>query len=144
MKSFRAFVLALSLVFAASSCAAVVASLPKVIAVVTDASLILDQIAGFVNGVFQVKPNAELQKKFEIALARTRSALQAANRIASGSENLTQSQINEAFADFRAAYQDLLALAGPLGVQTGNGDKAAAPGPTGASLQVPEPLALSL
>jgi hypothetical protein len=139
MKSLRAFVLGLALVFTVGSCAAVVASLPKVIAVVTDASLILNQIDSFVNGVFAVKPDAELQKKYAVVMAATRKALAAANRIATGSQDLTQSQINDAFAEFRAAYQDLLALVGPLGVTTGNGDKAA-PG----TLQVPEPLALSL
>jgi hypothetical protein len=139
MKSLRAFVLALSLVVAASSCAAVVASLPKVIAVVTDASLILNQIDSFVNGVFTVKPDAELQKKYAQAMEVARKALAAANRIAAGSEHLTQQQVAEAFADFRVAYQDLLALVGPLGVSTGNGDKAA-PG----MLNVPEPLALKL
>jgi hypothetical protein len=148
MKSLRGFVLGLALVFSVSSCAAVVASLPKVIAVVTDASLILDQINTFVNGVFAAadaagKPETDLQKKFNEAITKARSALAAANRTAAGAENLSQSQIAEAFADFRAAYQDLLALVGPLGVSTGNGngDKAASSGP---SLQVPEPLALTL
>jgi len=141
MKSFRALVLALALVFTVGSCAAVVASLPKVIAIVSDASLILDAIDGFVSNVFKAKPDPELEKKVDTAIAKARLALAAANRTATGAENLSQSQLTEAFSDFRVAYQDVLALVGPLGVTTGNGPGnglKAAPG----TLQVPEPLAL--
>lgn len=139
MKSFRAFVLALALVFSVGSCAAVVSALPKIVSIVSDASLIVDAIQSFTAAEFKSHPNADLEKKVDQAIAKARLALAAANRIASGSENLSQAQINEAFAEFRSAYQDLTSLVGPLGVSTGSGLKAA-PG----TLIVPEPLALKL
>lgn len=159
MKSLRATALALVLVFSVGSCATVASTLPKVMSVVSDAALIVEQIDSFSAAVFKAVPNADLEKKVEQAINIARKALATANRTASGAENLSQSQLAAAFDDFRIAYQNLLALVGPLGVTTGSG----AGGALGASgcgsgsagdgglcaiagerLQVPEPLALSL
>ena len=122
-------------------CAAVAPYLPAVIAAVTDGGLVVDTIDRFVDRYFETRPNAELQKKIDVAIARTRSALDAALRIASGAQDLNQAKIDEAFAEFRRAYQDLLALTGPLGVMSGSGGRLQAR-PDG--LLVPEPMALTL
>lgn len=125
----------------APGCAAVAPYLPTVIAAVTDGGLVIDTIDKFVDRYFEARPNAELQKKVDIAVARTRSALDAALRIASGAQDLNQAKVDEAFLEFRLAYQDLLALVGPLGVMAGGGGKLQArPG----GLVVPEPMALTL
>jgi hypothetical protein len=132
------FALSLSV---ATGCAAVAPYLPTVIAAVTDGALVIDTIDKFVDRYFESRPNADLQKKVDIAVARTRSALDAALRIASGAQHLNQAKVDEAFAEFRLAYQDLLALTGPLGVMAGGGGKLQArPG----GLLVPEPMALAL
>ncbi len=141
-RSLRGLVLALALVVGAASvpsCAAVVSALPTVRAVLVDALLILDQIDSFTDGVFAVRPNAELHAKIEIAISKTKLALATANRLASGSEKASQAQLSAAFEDFRVAYQNLIGLVGPLGVTTGDALRAVPGG-----LQVPEPLALSL
>lgn len=134
----RSVLLAAALVVPVS-CAAVVQYLPTVIAVVQDALIVIDQIKMFTDGVFVVKPNPDLQHKIDQAIARTKVALDAALRVANGTDKLTKEQADAAFADFKVAYQDLIALVAPLGVKTGD-HLAAAPG----TLTVPTPLALKL
>ena len=126
---------------AAPSCATIAPFLPTVIAAVTDGALVVDTIDRFVDRYFETRPNPDLQKKIDVATARVRSALDAALRIASGAQHLNQAKVDEAFAEFRLAYQDLLALVGPLGVTTSNaGQLRATPG----GLMVPEPMAMRL
>lgn len=126
---------------AGSGCATIAPFLPTVIAAVTDGSLVIDTIDKFVDRYFESRPNPDLQKKVDIAVARTRSALDAALRIASGAQDMNQAKVDEAFLEFRLAYQDLLALVGPLGVMAGGGGKLQArPG----GLLVPEPMAMTL
>jgi hypothetical protein len=139
MKLARVALLFAALSVPVASCAAVVAALPTVSAVVIDAMLVVDTIAQFVDGVFKVKPDPELQAKIGKAIARTKIALDAALRIAQGTDKLTKEQLDGAFADFRVAYADLIALVGPLGVTTGEGLHARPGG-----LTVPTPLALKL
>lgn len=136
MKRIRTLLLAVALTTSITSCAAVVSYLPTVVSVVTDALIVVDQIKTFVDGVHAVKPDVDLAKVYA-AISRTKVALDAALRATNGVDKLTKEQADAAFADFRVAYQDLIALVGPLGVTTGNGLKAA-PG----SLQVPTPMAL--
>jgi hypothetical protein len=102
--------------------------------------MVLDSIQTFVDTYFRLKPNQDLQSKVADAMARTRSALNAALRISQGAEKLDQAKIDEAFADFRRAYADLLVLLGPLGVQQQGGSLKATPG----GLAVPEPLGLTI
>lgn len=141
MKPIVALVLALSL-SAGPGCATIAPFLPTVIAAVTDGALVVDTIDRFVDRYFESRPNPDLQKKIDIATARVRSALDAALRIASGAQHLNQAKVDEAFAEFRLAYQDLLALVGPLGVMTDRGGKLQAR--PGGGLLVPEPMALTL
>jgi hypothetical protein len=123
-----------------TSCATVAPYLPKVIAAVMDGALVLDTIEKFVDRYFQSRPNPELQKKADQAIARTRSALDAALRLASGARDLNQAKVDEAFSEFRVAYSDLMALLGPLGVSTSSGGSLRAT--PGGGLVVPEPMAL--
>ncbi|MES1205011.1 MAG: hypothetical protein ABUS79_03660 [Pseudomonadota bacterium] len=145
MKSLRRLAVApafalflLSAALAAPGCATVATYLPTVIAAVTDGALVLDTIDKFVDRYFESRPNPDLQKKADIAIARTRSALDAALRIAAGTKDLNEAQVDAAFAEFRIAYTDLMALLGPLGVSSGNALRA-----TPGGLTVPEPLALA-
>ncbi len=132
-----AAILALLSVYLAGPGCAVVPYLPKVIAAVTDGMMVLDTIEKFIDRYFQSRPNAELQKKADTAIARTRSALDAALRIANGAEHLNQAKVDEAFAEFRIAYTDMMALLGPFGVSSGDALRA-----TPGGLVVPQPLAM--
>lgn len=127
---------------AVSSCAAVVSSLPTIIAYVQDGSLVVNTIARFVDQYFTVSPNAELQGKIDSAISRTNAALDLVLRAASGTGKINQGKVDEAIADFRQAYTDLLALVAPLGVRQGTSGLLRST-PAG-GLIVPTPLALKI
>lgn len=134
------------LLAATPGCAAVLAALPTVIAAVTDAMMILDQIEVWVNAYFAAHPDKEKQERVVQALGKTRNALVAANRTCSGAEKLDQAKVDDAFADFKVAYAELVALCGGL---PGGGFKVAKKGEpllaaTPGGLTVPEPQALTL
>jgi hypothetical protein len=135
---FFAVVALVASIATAPSCATVAGYLPTVIAAVQDGALVLDTIERFADRYFESRPNAELQKKADIAIARTRSALDAALRAASGAQDLNDAKVDEAFAEFRRCYTDLVALLGPLGLSTGQALRA-----TPGGLTVPTPLAMS-
>lgn len=140
MRKILAFCTALAL--GTSGCAAFVSALPKVIAAVTDALQVVDAIEDFVKTYFQIKPNGPLEMKVDAAIKRTKQALNLALRTTNGADKLSQDQIDAAFAEFRAAYAELLNLVEPLGVhQKGEILRAS---PDGGGLVVPEPMALKL
>jgi len=121
-------------------CATLIDFLPKVVATVTDAVLIIDEIERFVDAFFSVKPDPVLQAKVDVAISVTRQALGVALRTTDGAEHLSKQEADAAFDQFRKAYAELLILLKPLGiVSAGRNDLLAAlPG----KLIVPEPLAL--
>lgn len=121
-------------------CATVVPALPTVIAAVTDAVMILDGIQNFVDKYFAAKPNPALEEKVGDAMQKTRAALNVALRSAQGAQDLDQAKVDDAFKNFRAAYQELMVILGPLGVASAGNTLMAVPG----GLQVPEPMALTL
>lgn len=127
-------VAAIAIGVAAPACAAVASALPIITATVQDAAVILDSIEDFSRHYFAVKPDPEKEKKVFAAVTKCRAALNATLRATKGTEELTQKQYEQAFADFTAAYNELLALVGPLGVRPA-GSLAAARG--GESLEVP-------
>lgn len=140
LTSLLATFIALPLLLGSPGCATIASNLPIVIAAVLDAQIILDSLTSFVDAFFKVKPDADLEKKVRDSMARTRSALNAALRLAQGAEKLDQAKIDEAFKEFRGAYTELLALLAPLGVSASGNTLKATPG----GLIVPEPLALTL
>ena len=142
-KALRTLLILLCLV-ATPSCAAVLSALPKVVAAVTDAGQIVDSIKDFVDAYFVAHPDAAKQKLVDAAILKAKESLNLALRTANGAQELDQKKVDEAFADFKQAYRELLALVGPLGVRQ---DGTAAPlkaAPGGDSLTVPEPAALTL
>lgn len=134
-----ATVLGVSAASSLGSCATLASSLPTVIAYAQDGFVIVDQIVHFVDAFFVAHPDAVLQKKVDVAAAKAKSALNLAIRLASGAGDLDQAKVDEAFAEFRSAYIELIALVGPMGVTSGGNRAAATPG---GGLKVPEPLAL--
>jgi hypothetical protein len=136
--SMLCLVVALSL--GSVGCGAIMNALPAIVAAVSDGSMILDQIQAYLDTYFKTHPDPIAEKKASFAIAKCRAALIAAQRTSAGAQKLDQQQIDAAFADFKVAYQELLAIAGPYGVtQEGSTLKASANG-----LSVPPPAALTL
>lgn len=139
-KIFPAALLAAALATATlPGCGAVAALLPKVVAVATDAIIIIDQIQRFVDRWFAASPDPERQKAVQAALDRSKVALDLALRISQGAEKVRDRQAEAAMAEFRRAYGDLLALVKPLGVRQVGSDEGLSAPP--AALLVPRPLA---
>jgi hypothetical protein len=129
--------------FALPGCSAwpgVVGNLPVIVEAVTDSVAIIDAIESFVGKYFLANPNPSKQADVEAAITKVRLALVAGERVVSGVQDLTQAKWIEAFSDFQAAWQELMALVGPLGVssQVGTAKVRATPG----ALVVPLPKAL--
>jgi len=142
MRSIALFVtLCLGSLTVGTGCATVAANLPAVLAAINDGTLVLETIADFVKNYFALNPNKDLEAKIDAAITKARMALDTALRIANGAQNIDQAKIDEAFSDFKAAYADLIALIGPLGMKV-QGTMLTASSTGG--LIVPEPLALTL
>lgn len=125
----------------AASCASLSSALPLVVAGIQDAALILDAIQTFANDVFRKLPDEIKQRDLNAAVARARTALDLALRLATAADDLDQRKIDAAFLAFRDAYADVLRLGFDLGIRPGDvGAPRAAPG----ILTVPQPLAMTL
>ena len=96
-------------------------SLPQGINIVTGAlqaaSGALDLIQGFVSGYFRSKPDAVMEQKVDDAMEKAHEGLITATKLLEGVEAATQLQIDNATADFDAAWTELIKLVGPLGVK---------------------------
>lgn len=103
--------------FSLPSCAPIMAALPQVVAVITDAMATLTVIDQAVEQWLDAHPNVDPAKraKYREAYTRCVSALNAANHALAGVEKLDQSQVDVAFAEFKTAYyalRDLLVIEG--------------------------------
>lgn len=123
------------------SCKELLAALPKVVSVVQDAMLIVDQVEAFTGDYFKAHPNPEKEAAVLKAVSRSRSALIVAQRSAAGGDKAASGQTQSALDDFRVAYEELLkACEGIPGFSVGDASQMfAAPGD---SLVVPTPLAM--
>jgi hypothetical protein len=95
----------------------VVDNLPRAVAYAQDGLIALDIVETAEKTAFAIHPDAALQAKVELGIADARTALDAGLKICLGGEALNQAQIDQAFASFKAAYTDVMALLGPLGIQ---------------------------
>jgi len=94
----------------------IVDNLPRAVAYAQDAELALTIAETAEKTAFAFSPNPTLQSKVEAGIADARAALDGGLKICMGGENLSQSQIDQAFANFKGAYTDILGLLGPLGI----------------------------
>ena len=120
---------------------AVIAALPVIVAAVQDAALIIDSIEQFVQRYFAAHPDAAKEKTVAKAIAKCRAALNATLRAANGIDELNQQKFDEAFADFKVSYTELLAVTSPLGVKPAGSSLLLAP--SGETLEVPTPEAFT-
>lgn len=140
MRYIRNLAVVLCITLATPSCAAVMSFLPKVVSIVTDALLIIDQIQSHVDLYFRARPDADAQEKANAAIGKARAALNALNRTAQGVEAADDQRLAEAFDAFREAYAELLKVVAPFGVATANAG--AFQVATAGTLYVPAPLAM--
>lgn len=139
------FTLAPLVVVSTGGCAALVPVLSKVVAAVTEAGQILDMIDASVRSWFARKPDPELEKDYARAMGAARLALSAALKTTTGVERLSQEDVDAAFADFRQAYGDVVALLTAAGVAKPAGTEAfVMASADGEALTLPTPMALSL
>lgn len=130
-----------SFMVTATGCASVVSSLPMIIAAVQDGMIVVDTIARFADSYFAKHPGGAINpEKVHAAIERSRLALDAALRAAQGVDKLDQAQVDNAFAEFKLAYTDLIALVAPMGIAA-SGDRMMA---SQGGLTVPTPLAMTL
>jgi hypothetical protein len=99
-----------------TGCAALVAALPTVSEVVSDAVAILGMISQGVASYFRASPNPTKQAEIEAAIAKAQGALVLGEQGLAGVEHATQGQMAAAFASFAQAYSEMMALLGPLGI----------------------------
>lgn len=117
-----------------ASLAAVIAS---VVAAATEASGWVQAIADFADAALDRVPDSELRAKLDKAVYAARVSALALSDAARGADHLTRQELDKAFADFQAAYAELLAVAKSLGVRVaGTPGKYSA---TATSLEVPPP-----
>lgn len=112
--------------------------MPTVHTYVQDAQLVVSTVEGIEKSYFNAKPNPDLQKKVEVLIANAKTALDVGLRVCAATDHLTNSQIIDAFADFRGLYTDVVALLGPYGARH-DGRAGAGAGTPGPDLALPDP-----
>lgn len=136
-----ALILSVSVLGGCAGLQKAVDALPTVIQYVQDANMILDAIDRAAVPVLAIKGDPDLSNKYAAAMDAARRTLQVALRTAKGGQNLSEDEVDAAFADFRAAYANLKLLLQQNGMMNTAGAMAVSPGqPT---IQVQEPLAVS-
>lgn len=122
-------------------CSSVLKALPTVIQYVQDAQMILDTIDRQAKPLLERFANEEIRMEYDRAMVTAQQTLQVALRSSKGTEELSKEQIDEAFANFREAYKNLLAVLRRAGVMSADGTMKTMPGVE--PLTVPEPLAVT-
>lgn len=105
----RKLVLALSIAIAAPSCAAVASILPVVTKVAVDALSVLAGIDTVVQEHFRRYPDipGPIRQKYAQLYDNALQALRALQKAAEGGKALDDGDVQKAFADFQAAYEEL-------------------------------------
>lgn len=139
MKKLLALIACLALFLPSTTgCAALSAVVPvlaEVATVAANAAAVLDVIEDASDSFFAARPDAAKQAAVSRSISNCRLAIAAATAAAQGAKDLDGRQADEAFNQFRDAYQNLKALLDDVGVTKGGKFG----GPTGVGL--PEPLA---
>lgn len=100
-----------------TGCPALIAALPTVSAIVSDAIAVVGMIEGAVTAYYQSHPGTSaVQTEIVAAIAKTKAALVTGEQTLAGIENASQAQMAAAFSDFSAAFGDLMTLVAPLGI----------------------------
>ena len=122
-------------------CAAVMPVIPQIVSVVTDAMVVLGIVDSSVQEYFRTHPDLDpaVRAQYVDVYQKALRALDAAQAALRGVEQLDQKQYDAAFAQFKAAYQELLDLLEQKGMLRQQYLSAA----PGQSVYLPMPEALS-
>jgi hypothetical protein len=123
-----------------TGCAAVMGALPTIIQIVQDAMLILDDIDHAAKPFFERAENKELLDQYNAKMLTAKKTLRVALRATEGGQQLSDEEIDSAFADFREAYKELLSLLRDNNLMTEKGSLKAV---NGVTIDVDEPLAIA-
>lgn len=134
--------LVLALAMALPGCAAIARIASVVAEAITEYGPILDVIASAADDYFDANPDAD-RASYAKAMAKARLALSATMHAARGATESTDQDVDAAFEEFRKAYQDVLAILGPLGVASPSTKHVLTVGPAGV-VHVPPPESLTL
>ena len=133
--------LVLCLMLPLSGCAAVMAALPEVAAVISDATAVLQIIERALDSWFAVSPpDAETRQEANLLLSDAWSALRVATFATRGAQDMSEEDKRKAFEEFRKAYSELHAFLMRHGVLQGSMLSLGG----GKTQDIPEPLALGL
>jgi hypothetical protein len=99
--------LVLSLAVVAPACGFLAAHLPEIVAAVSEAATKIDLVEDFVRRFFAAYPDPKREAEVMGAIGRARSTLAAAEHAAAGADSLTKAQKDDAFAEFRRAWDEL-------------------------------------
>lgn len=137
----RRMLLALALATTLSGCAALAKWLPIVINSLGQAAQVLDSIESVADSYFAANPDPEKQKRYARVMGAARASLAASHAAAKGGDAAAKQDVDKAFAEFQKAYQEILALLGPLGV-VAPADDGTLGAPADGPLRVPAQLTL--
>lgn len=109
------------LALSVSGCATVVPLLPQIVTYVQDAEIGVNAVVALVGSLGL---DAGQVKLIDQTAAKALLAADAVAKLAQGGEAVNQAQVDAAFADFKVAFNDLMALVGPYGIHVGDVPKA--------------------
>lgn len=112
----RKLILLATLTCALSACAGLLSTLPSVLSFVDKAEVVLNSIDFFEHQFFAGHPDAALQRDVELAVHTAREQLETDRATCEAINDPTPEQVEAAFADFYASYQDILRLTHAIGV----------------------------
>lgn len=114
----RAFLLGSVLLTACGALPWITTNGPVILAVIQDALIIVGKIETWLTNVyFPAHPDAAKEKQAIDAIDKVKDAIDGAANLLGGGIEATQAQLDQAEAKFTAAWNDLMALVGPLGVK---------------------------
>lgn len=140
LKNLCVLLLSIFLFTGCAAAAAIIGALPTIVQIVQDALIVLDQIDTTAKPFFERSENKELLDSYNKKMGAAKSALQVALRASEGGKELSDSEIDAAFDDFRDAYKELLSLLRDNNLMTAEGSLKTA---GGANIDVLTPLAIS-
>ena len=116
----------------------------KALPAIIEAGALLDAIDLKAKQHFNEQPNEELEKKYVVAMAKAKLTLSAASRLSEGTQQLDGANVEAAFKEYGLAFQEVMAIVGPLGVAAPLGDGTLQIGDGDDALMIPLPRAITL
>lgn len=123
-----------------AGCPGLISALPAVTSAIVEVANVVDTIAAWVDLYFKQRPDPDLERRAQAAVAKTRNAMNAVLRLAEAAKAADDQDVAKAFDDLEAAYKELLELTQPIGVRPEGLASGRASGADGPVLTVPSTL----